>query len=86
MIVSVFYLEYTPWIAVSTHLSIIYQCYLVLLLYFRFRKNDPFFDQVETLSLGEQGPQVSLEEILQGMFDRNTVFAYSQGMPIVRSI
>ncbi|CAG9325961.1 unnamed protein product [Blepharisma stoltei] len=79
-VITVFYLEYLPWIAVSTHLSIIYQCYLVLLLYFRFRKIDPFFDEIETLSLGENGPLVNLDDILQGMFDRNALLAYSEGM------
>ncbi|CAG9311369.1 unnamed protein product [Blepharisma stoltei] len=80
LIITIFYLEYKPWVAISTHLSIIYQCYLVFFLFFHFRKREPFFDQIETLSLGENGPLVSLDDILQGMFDRNTLFAYSEGM------
>ena len=82
LIAGVFYLELMPWISVCVHLGNLFNCYLIMFFYFRFKRRDPYFDKVVRLQLSEEGPLVLLEDITQGVVDRANLSPWSHGQPL----
>ena len=69
----VFVLEYQPWIGISSHLALVFHCHLVLFIYLRFRKVNPFFERFQQ--------ELEIENLLQEMRRNLGLHTFAHGVP-----